>query len=129
MADKPKQFKPIHRQENGFKKFDGHAAWDALYKTPAWTKYREKFLAINQKCYSCGHKATVVDHLVAHKGDINLFMKLDNHIPLCDKCHNFITGKFDRGPIQKITEKLMFLSSNRQRNNLDFKIKVLPKYQ
>lgn len=62
----------------------------------SWRNYCARFLAVNSQCYACGQKATVVDHLLPHKGDDFLFKKLDNHIPLCDKDHNFVSAKFDR---------------------------------
>ena len=78
-----KQFKPS--RGTGSKKFNGRAAIDAMYDE-TWERYRRSYLNINRYCYCCGKDATVVDHLVPHKGDEMLFKKTDNHIPLCAKC-------------------------------------------
>lgn len=126
MSEKPKSFKP-KTGIGSARKFNGSAHIDAMYDEK-WNKYRAKFLAENPRCYSCGTKATVVDHLHTHKGDYQLFIKRDNHIPLCAKCHNTITGLFDRGPVQRLTEKLLWIARNRSRNELSFKVKVLPSY-
>jgi hypothetical protein len=114
----------------GAKQFNGHAHWDAMYKTSEWTSYRAKFLKVNPECYSCGDPATVCDHLVPWKGDQKLFEKVDNHIPLCSKCHNFITSKFDRNhrPGSTIIPKLEWLSANRSINGVNTRVKVLPRY-
>lgn len=110
----------------GSKVFNGRAHIDALYKTPEWTEYRIRYLEINKKCYCCGRASTVVDHLKVHRGDIALFEKNDNHIPVCTECHNKITALFDRYPVQKYQEKLNWMSVSRGRNDLSFKVMVIP---
>lgn len=123
----PKLFRPKHKAVG--RTFNGRKAIDALYDTN-WKAYRVRFLAINDKCYRCGEKATVVDHLRPHKGDVKLFKQLDNHIPLCEKCHNTVTGLFDKrftigGSIQN---KIDWLVKFRMSRDLFFKVKVLPYY-
>lgn len=80
-----------------------------------WRNYRAKFLAINSECYACGEPATVVDHLVPHKGDVELFKKTDNHIPLCMQHHNFVSAKFDTKYVigGTIEEKVTWLNGMR----------------
>lgn len=99
----------------------------------AWEKYRRRFLEVNNECYSCGRPATVVDHLIPHQGDEVLFKKLDNHIPLCEICHNTVTTKFDRNyrPGNPVTEKIKWLSRNRMPGGeWNFKkVKVLARYE
>lgn len=51
-----------------------------------WDKARREFLAANPQC-SCGAPATVVDHIIAHKGDQRLFWSRSNWQPLCRACH------------------------------------------
>ncbi|WP_233882799.1 HNH endonuclease [Brevibacillus laterosporus] len=41
--------------------------------------------------------ATVVDHIVPHKGDKTLFWDRKNWQPLCEQCHNRKTAREDRG--------------------------------
>lgn len=126
MPQKPKQFKPQHTSGNN--KFDGRKHITDLYDSD-WERYRLRFLSVNGRCYSCGVTASVVDHLQTHKGDKIMFEKLDNHIPLCSKCHNYITAKFDRYGSQKYWDKLKWMAENRSRNNIDFRVFVLPRYR
>ena len=123
------KFKPQFGGQE-FTKFNGAAKIEAMYDFK-WEKYRKRFLKENPLCYSCGLPSNVVDHLVPHKGDSHLFTKLDNHIPLCEKCHNYVTTKFDRfySPKTGIQGKLKWLHANRGRNDLHSRVKVLPKYE
>jgi 5-methylcytosine-specific restriction endonuclease McrA len=112
-------------RNNSVKSFNGRANIDAMYDHD-WMKYSLDFLKENPKCYSCGRDSEVTDHIKAHKGDIKLFWKLDNCLPLCHSCHNTITSLFDRFPVQKYQEKLKWLSKNRGINGLTFKVRALP---
>lgn len=61
--------------------------------TTQWDKARKGFLAKHPLCVECGAKgatkvATVVDHIVPHRGDKVLFWGRDNWQPLCNRCHN-----------------------------------------
>lgn len=40
--------------------------------------------------------ATVVDHIVPHKGDQALFWDTDNWQPLCEPCHNSVKQREER---------------------------------
>ncbi len=53
-----------------------------------WDKARSTFLASNSSCSFCGATATVVDHIVPHRGDMKLFWKKANWQPLCKPCHD-----------------------------------------
>jgi 5-methylcytosine-specific restriction protein A len=53
-----------------------------------WRSYREAYLRKHPTCVMCGAPASVVDHVKAHKGDMNLFWRHDNHQALCATCHN-----------------------------------------
>jgi 5-methylcytosine-specific restriction protein A len=37
--------------------------------------------------------ANVVDHIVPHRGDMNLFWSEDNWQPLCKRCHDLKTAQ------------------------------------
>lgn len=56
----------------------------------AWRKARDAFLKINDRCAwpKCGAPSTVVDHIIAHRGDDGLFWDRSNWQPLCAHCHN-----------------------------------------
>ena len=61
-----------------------------------WEKYRKEFLLQHPLCEDCLSKkilrtATVVDHIVAHKGDERLFWDEQNHQALCKQCHDMKT--------------------------------------
>lgn len=58
-----------------------------------WRRYRERFLAENPFCVYCQRlgrvtAATVVDHVVPHRGDRGLFWDPNNHQGLCKPCHD-----------------------------------------
>lgn len=58
-----------------------------------WRKGRGQFLAINRYCKFCRAvgkraRATVVDHIVPHRGDEELFWEQSNWQPLCKPCHD-----------------------------------------
>lgn len=96
-----------------------------LYEDPKWIKYSQHFLSINFMCYSCGRKAEVTDHWTAHKNDKELFWKEDNLIPLCAKCHNYVTSSFDRYTPPKTIEKLRWINQKRVLNGVTFKVKFI----
>lgn len=61
----------------------------------AWQKARRSFLAQpeNVLCRSCAIReivvpATVVDHIIPHRGDRALFWDRSNWQPLCKQCHD-----------------------------------------
>ncbi|ORE90434.1 HNH endonuclease [Stappia sp. 22II-S9-Z10] len=53
-----------------------------------WSKARAAFLAEHPRCARCGAEATVVDHIIPHRGDDRLFWSRSNWQPLCAHCHN-----------------------------------------
>lgn len=54
----------------------------------AWDKARLSFLQRNPHCAFCGAPATVVDHIVPHRGDKVRFWDKSKWQPLCAPCHN-----------------------------------------
>lgn len=91
-----------------------------------WVKYRAKFIKHNPACYVCGSNYKInVDHIKAHKGDNELFWNNHNHMPLCQHCHSFVTGKFDRYEVQKLEEKIEWIKEQRELRKIDIKIKVI----
>jgi HNH endonuclease. len=65
----------------------------------AWQKARRRFLMEHPLCVMClPHltAASVVDHIVPHKGDSTLFWDESNWQPLCKLHHDAPKQSFDR---------------------------------
>lgn len=67
-----------------------------------WRKARVVFLRSNPVCVECKKQgwhvpATVVDHIVSHKGDMKLFWDINNWQALCKRHHDIKTAKEDGG--------------------------------
>lgn len=68
-----------------------------------WRRESKKFLKNHPLCQECLKKgiatpATVVDHIVPHRGDPKLFWDRSNWQALCKKCHDRKTATEDRTP-------------------------------
>lgn len=71
-----------------------------------WQKAREQFLYEHPLCASCMKyglivPSKVVDHVIAHKGDNELFWDESNWQALCKSCHDRKTSKEDGGGWRK----------------------------
>jgi len=69
---------------------------------PRWRKARESYLKRHPVCVVCqAHgrltPATVVDHIIPHKGDYQLMWDRTNWQALCESCHNSKTMKESKG--------------------------------
>lgn len=69
----------------------------------AWQKARKQYLAAHPLCVQCVaegryRKATVVDHIIPHRGDERLFWDRSNWQPLCKAHHDRKTGNEDSNP-------------------------------
>jgi len=54
-----------------------------------WNKYRKEYLKRHPYCAICHTRiATVVDHIIPHRGNKDLFWDKNNHQALCIYCHN-----------------------------------------
>lgn len=67
-----------------------------------WRKARKGFIANNPFCVICKnegviYKADVVDHIIPHKGNKELFWDRDNWQPLCYRHHSIKTATEDGG--------------------------------
>lgn len=63
-----------------------------------WQKCSKLFLREHPTCAECERhgfvsEATLVDHIIPHRGNEGLFWDQDNWQALCDSCHNRKTGK------------------------------------
>lgn len=84
---------PLHTKDRAHASERGYGA--------KWQRERKKFLESNPfcvKCYEEGHitMATVVDHIIPHRGDQKLFWDRSNWQPLCEHHHNVKTMTEDR---------------------------------
>lgn len=69
-----------------------------------WQQAREVFLRAHPLCRMHADRgelvpATVVDHIVAHRGDRSLFWKRDNWQPLCKACHDGTKQRLERSGV------------------------------
>ena len=109
---KNKNNKQDTRQERGY---DGK-----------WYAYRGRFLKHNPRCYMCGMKASVIDHILRARGNMEYFKEPNNHLSLCSSCHGSITQKFDRKEVQDLEGKLAYIKKMREFNKCSVKIKMVP---
>lgn len=54
----------------------------------AWQKARAGFLAKHPNCARCARPATIVHHVVPHRGDKLKFWNRKNWQPVCKPCHD-----------------------------------------
>lgn len=78
--------------------------------TNKWRDARAQYLREHSLCVHCMRNnfitpATEVDHIVPHKGDMNLFWDRKNWQPLCKTCHSAKTVREDGGFGRKIGKK------------------------
>jgi len=52
-----------------------------------WRKARTEYLQQNTQCRMCRQPATLVDHVLPHRGNKRLFWNKANWQPLCTHCH------------------------------------------
>jgi 5-methylcytosine-specific restriction protein A len=67
-----------------------------------WRKARLAYLQAHPLCVKCFERgipisATVVDHIIPHRGDYKLFWNSANWQPLCKQCHDWKTATEDGG--------------------------------
>jgi 5-methylcytosine-specific restriction protein A len=70
--------------------------------TSAWTKARDAYLRLHPLCVHHQREgkfvaASVVDHVIPHRGDKVLFWDSGNWQSLCEPCHNRKTATEDGG--------------------------------
>ena len=68
-----------------------------LYATVAWQRIRKRILMEQPFCVHCESvgrvtKATDIDHIVDHVGNVSLFYDVSNLQPLCKACHSAKTA-------------------------------------
>jgi 5-methylcytosine-specific restriction enzyme A len=86
------QHKQLNRSYDQRRESSSKRGYDAK-----WRKARAYFLMMNPYCVKCGELATVVDHIVPHKGNMRLFWDQSNWQPLCASDHGRKTVLQDGG--------------------------------
>lgn len=71
----------------------------SMYRTAAWRSLRKLQLEEYPVCKSpgCAHPASVVDHVIPHRGRNDLFFDQANLQSLCKRCHDRKTARSDGG--------------------------------
>ena len=99
-----------HRTANGYKR----ASASQRGYGSRWQRLSKLYLKKHPLCVKClendrYEKATVVDHIVPHRGDDTLFWNEENWQALCKNCHDHKTGTEDSTPVYayKKTHALM----------------------
>ena len=87
--------KPLHPEEIRSASSRGYGR--------AWQKASKKYLESHPLCVRCLQegkytKATVVDHITPHRGDMVLFWDRENWQSLCKRCHDKKTWTEDKNP-------------------------------
>lgn len=87
------EHKPLHQHDRKTTAEKGYGS--------RWQKARAVYLQSHPLCVRClakGRyvKATVVDHIIPHRGDRKLFWDRDNWQALCKSCHDSKTMTEDR---------------------------------
>lgn len=72
--------------------------YNKMYQSIRWKKRRKRYLSKNPWCAECLKNkrltyAEILDHIIPHKGDWDLFINPDNLQGLCAKCHGLKSQK------------------------------------
>lgn len=89
LAPKGKSRCPSCQDRFGYKKPEYHK----MYNNARWDTLRARVLHDEPFCVECKHLATVVDHIVPHRGDQKLFYDRNNLQALCKTCHDRKTAR------------------------------------
>lgn len=105
MPNRPRTHRPAAAPAHAPREARGTAAQRGYGSR--WQKARAAFLAEHTLCEcrdggccpnGCLRAATVVDHIVPHKGDAELFWdSARNWRSLCKRCHDRATARYDGG--------------------------------
>ena len=99
LCDMGERYCEVHKAEHPSEFIDRRKAWThegsgaSRGYNSKWQKARESYLAAHPLCVECMKsgkytKGTVVDHIVPHKGNKELFWNRQNWQTLCKECHD-----------------------------------------
>lgn len=83
---------------------DEAKAYRLLYGRKKWKDLRKAVLEAQPLCVYClrngfTREADVVDHIVPHKGDLDLFHDIENLQPLCHFHHDSVKAMEENGAV------------------------------
>ena len=89
-----------HRKQEDRRYDRENRPYKKLYNSSRWQRLRKQFLMRHPLCVECKKRdrvtpATVVDHVIPHKGNEELFWNQENWQALCKSCHDRKTAKED----------------------------------
>lgn len=101
MPTKPRQFRPSYTSKQTTEQRTKEAKEYRKLYNYQWTKLRTNYLRRNPLCVMCRMDgktvmASVVDHIIPHKGDQALFYDENNWQPLCKPCHDKIKQRMEK---------------------------------
>jgi 5-methylcytosine-specific restriction protein A len=75
-------------------------------RTKRWERMRRLHLQRQPLCAFCERRgvttaATIVDHIVPHKGDAKLFWDTNNYQSACKTCHDSVKAQIERSGFSK----------------------------
>jgi len=96
------RFCVLHKREHQSKQDKRRGSSTRRGYNYKWQKASKAYLGRHPLCAHHEKKkrivpATIVDHIVAHKGDMNLFWDENNWQGLCKVCHDIKTATEDGG--------------------------------
>ncbi len=100
MPEKPKPFKPYPAAAQRRPRERRESACKRGYDR-SWQKASKAYLDAHPLCAECESQgrltsATLVDHIIPHKGDMATFWMEGNWQGLCASCHNSKTARENR---------------------------------
>lgn len=88
--------------DQAVRRYDASRPWRKLYSTARYQRERAAFLAENHRCVFCQREgrltlSTTLDHIIPHKGDLDLFWDQANWQALCKPHHDAAKQQIERG--------------------------------
>ena len=114
MPQRPPIHRPVGRRDKRERDRDTDRKRDpairALYRSARWLREWRLFLARHPLCAECQRHdrltpASVVDHIIPHRGDTDRFWDQTGWQPLCAPCHSRKTAAEDGGFGNRRTER------------------------
>ena len=104
LAERGKKYCEKHAYLEPQKDYDKGRSGASRGYGKKWQAFRKNYLASHPLCVECLKQgryvqATDVDHIIAHRGNMELFWDEKNLQPLCHSCHSKKTNAEDHYPV------------------------------